>query len=85
MGAACSGCRLVSFSSSFTFAVGAAIYFCIKLQFGQRALWAAGQLHSFSTIYTDIIMINNAQTCHTLVSCVFDWSALGARLVMIGH
>jgi len=40
-------------------------------------------VHSFSTIYTDIIMINNAQTCHMLVSCVFDWSALGARLVMI--
>lgn len=39
--------------------------------------------HSFPTIYTDIMMINNAQTCHMLVSCVFDWSALGARLVMI--
>lgn len=38
---------------------------------------------SFPTIYTDIMMINNAQTCHMLVSCVFDWSALGARLVMI--
>lgn len=37
------------------------------------------RLAVFSTIYTDIIMINNAQTCHMLVSCVFDWSALGSR------
>lgn len=65
-----------------------AIYFCIKLQFGQRWRrgpgWEAARLgQSFPTIYTDIMMINNAQTCHMLVSCVFDWSALGARLVMI--
>lgn len=64
-----------------------AIYFCIKLQFGQRWRWRRGwegdRGEGFPTIYTDIMMINNAQTCHMLVSCVFDWSALGARLVMI--
>jgi len=52
-----------------------AIYFCIKLQFGRDS--------QFSTIYTDIIVINNPQTCHTLVSRVFDWSALGSQLLMI--
>lgn len=49
----------------------------------ERRGWEGDWGERFPTIYTDIMMINNAQTCHMLVSCVFDWSALGARLVMI--
>lgn len=76
-----SGCRLVVHEISRkkllerASPAPSAIYFCIKLQFGPDS--------QFSTIYTDIIVINNAQTCHTLVLCVFDWSALGSRHLMI--